>query len=683
MEGINEEGVARRLLKVLGFNDVRQVTPKLNEGSISRVEFQDEGAKSGCPLCKGVHDSDNKYCLEYDAGFCRLKRFSGACRPMDLDMGEHLSPATQRLLDLPLGNYTLALYHAESYKQRMEEAGLHYFTVKEGDKYTWYRWMGSHWAEDPNQGMSAFRFLNRGFLKRERESTGLVQQLMSAKGRDGDSITFRVVKSCDDYASVPAIGNLQRELAQQLAIERAEGQEIFDVDDRLLHFLNGFLDLNQLDASTGKFVFHAPDPSKRNRKYVPFDYAETWDEGKMAELQRVFGLWVPDQECRDYLLRYMATTLSGDQDVKAFAVLTDALTADDDHVGNNGKSQCIKYLARTLGYDENGYACVLGSNTFEQSGSSQPNAHTGNISKVPGKRMVYVDEMSKDKKLAKDSLKAWTSGSKDLIPVRDIYKAQSHMRWRAKIFFACNNMQFPRFEDDPALMARMIMVPFENKFTADQALLQRQQQHLQLGQRPRLYPMDEHLAERLDGMRLEFVHLLLGYFRSKGQFVREVTGKKPAKMELYINFLNLEQDEGMRDFLSNSLEAFEPTGNSHQKSRESITLAMLMRAWKDHSQRRGGNRTTTVQYVRKALCTWLRSQGKDPGRVLRVRNTEYQASDNTMPSRVSVWGFRFRPADEEGGGEGGAGGERPLVFQTGSMEEDASAGTHMGAPMFN
>lgn len=635
------------LAKSCGFPAPVLAARKANEAGPSFYEFQDTEAMKACPLCGGEHDSTNNYVIKVTGRSCYLTRHSDSCADVPVD--NFVSEPTKIVVNAFMGDIDLPHYHALAIIRRFEEAGMRYMVLRDNDKVQWYKWQNSHWREDSSTLDADIRAVcgpGTGYASDRAIASALRKLCASEEERP---YVCTVMKVCAAKLSYPELSTVKKELASLLTLPKAK-EEVFDRHDRLLHFTNGYLDLDDYDETRGKYVFHVPDPSKLNSRFVPFDYLEDYDEGRMEELKKVIALWVPDEPCREFMLKYMATTLSGDQDIKAFAVFTDSVDTTSGHVGSNGKSRCVKYLARTLGHEDTGYACPLNSSTFEKSSTKQANAHTADIGRVPGRRMVYVDEMSKDQQLAKDSIKNWTSGTRDLISVREPYKIQGFMRWRAKIFFACNNMQFPRFEDDPALTARMVMIPFENKFVSDEAVLAEDRARVvsNPGHRVTTFPMDPFVDDKLDAMRLEFIHLLLGYFRGRDAFVKEVTGRKPPKMEFYINYLQLDNHESMHEFLNSRLERFDPPANLRHSGRQSLTLAQLTNAWKEHSGAKGINRQVQAGYVRSCLATWLRARGLDPGRVMRVRDTSEPATDQTKPARVSVVGFKFA---EGGGGD--------------------------------
>jgi len=232
--------------------------------------------------------------------------------------------------------------------------------------------------------------------------------------------------------------------------------------------------------------------------------------------------------------------------------------------------------------------------------------------------------------------------------------------------------QFPRFEEDPALMARMLMVPFENRFVNDERLVREDQEQVRHnpGHRRSYFMMDARLEEELAHLRLEFLHKLLAYFPGKRDFVRRVTGSKPQRMEFYLQYLQLDNNQSMKEFLDARLENFQPPSNTRKAHRESVTLAALANCWKEHSGFKGASYKVQPKYVRSCLETWLRAHGFDPNRVLRVRNTTHQATDQTPASRVTIFGFRLAKTEEPSalGGDDDDGVDRVDFFGDGARQ---------------
>jgi len=435
----NSERAALELARLCGFPAPVMVSKRVGEGDgPSFYEFQDEEAMRACPLCHGTHDSNNNYVLKVSGRRCFLTRHTENCEEMDVH--EFVSAPTKIVMDAFDNNIGLAMYHAQAIRKRFDLAGMRYMVLRDGEKVQWWKWRGNHWGEDSTDLDHDIRVVmspDSDFGKDKRMSE-CIKALCAAS--DDKPYLCSVIRECEAQISHPKLSTLKKELASHLTVSAGK-EEVFDVHDHLLHFPNGYLDLDDYDEVRGRFAFHAPDPEKRNSRMCGVDYAEDYDEGRMRRVDELLELWVPDAECRDYLLRFFSCMLSGDQDVKAFLVMTDSVDAGTGHVGSNGKSKCLKLLSSVLGAGDEGYACTLSPGTFEQNTTNQANAHTANIASVPGRRMVYVDEMSKEKALSKENVKNWTSGTSDLYPVRQVYQPMRYMRWKAKIVFACNNMQ--------------------------------------------------------------------------------------------------------------------------------------------------------------------------------------------------------------------------------------------------
>lgn len=157
-----------------------------------------------------------------------------------------------------------------------------------------------------------------------------------------------------------------------------------------------------------------------------------------------------DQAMKAFVLRLLGYTLLGDPKEHLFVIFLGKN-------GRNGKSKLINVIEAILGdyFQRLPVVSVLSkSHTVETT--------TPAFAKLRGKRVASFDEVNVQQKLDTGLVKAMTGG--DGINARALYGDQQHFRAEFTPFMIANFLPEIR-DDDPAMWARVVIVPFNRSFT--------------------------------------------------------------------------------------------------------------------------------------------------------------------------------------------------------------------------
>lgn len=165
-------------------------------------------------------------------------------------------------------------------------------------------------------------------------------------------------------------------------------------------------------------------------------------------------IW-PVEDERRVALGFFASSLTGIRSSKKFVVFT------DNRRGNNGKSTVIKAF---LDFFEN---LSMKKTEFFLSASfiKSRDSHNAGMKSAMNKRLIVGDEFEKHQTLDVSFMKDATGGMNTRIEGRNLGSAEDFKYvWEANMVLAFNEDCCPKFDADPALLSRMITVPFRSKF---------------------------------------------------------------------------------------------------------------------------------------------------------------------------------------------------------------------------
>ncbi|KAJ3077784.1 hypothetical protein HK102_004970 [Quaeritorhiza haematococci] len=253
-----------------------------------------------------------------------------------------------------------------------------------------------------------------------------------------------------------------------------------DTNKDLLAFNNGVYKLD-------RGLFREGRPEDNISKSVGYDYIPDCNEHR-AEVEDFFAKLFPDEELREYTLRYLASCLSG--------YTSDQMIIFGHGSGRNRKSKLLALMKETLGAD---YASTTDKGVVIGQHRPDANAVTQALNMLKGKRFAYISETVEGSKINESAFKTM-SGEDDMFS-RELYKRGEVTKPEFKLFLVCNHL--PKFNAaDEAMVRRIRVIPFISQFVHPEELIGNTRSHL--------YPVDTSLDDKkLRSWRMAFMGLLL------------------------------------------------------------------------------------------------------------------------------------------------------------------------------
>lgn len=275
----------------------------------------------------------------------------------------------------------------------------------------WYAYDGARWVEDTGEGQRAVLHLLRMGWKVARTDKDMEKDVRASESANGITGVLKIASALTAFSVTV---------------------DDLNPDPYLLNVENGTLDLRTLEL-------RPHDPYDRITKvtgaaYNPDATGSTWD----AFLTRS----LPDGGTREFLRRYVGLGLCGRVLEHNLAILKGE--------GRNGKGVFYGAIGAALG----NYAASAEPELFMHREGAHP---TGEMDLL-GLRWVVVSESDKGRKLAEATVKRLTGG--DEIKARKM--RQDFVAFTPSHTAALVTNHLPKVSgDDPALWARLRVVPFE------------------------------------------------------------------------------------------------------------------------------------------------------------------------------------------------------------------------------
>ena len=283
----------------------------------------------------------------------------------------------------------------------------------------WHSWDGRRWVED-QQGQA-----KRAVLDVLRDA---LAQSLNDKDLRAD------INKCESASGVAGVLDIAAAL-EPFAFIVAD----LDADPYLLNTDNGTLDLRT-------FELREHDPGDRITKVTSGAYRSDASGELWA---RFLGRVLPDAEVREFLQRLAGVGLLGVVTEHVLGILTGT--------GRNGKGVFYGSLGHALG----DYATVAEPDLFMHREGAHP---TGEMD-LRGVRWAVVSESDKGRRLAEATMKRLTGG--DEIKARRM--RQDFVRFKPSHTPILVTNHLPVVAgDDPALWARMRVVPFDVVIPAEE-----------------------------------------------------------------------------------------------------------------------------------------------------------------------------------------------------------------------
>ena len=246
-------------------------------------------------------------------------------------------------------------------------------------------------------------------------------------------------------------------------------EEQLDLDPNLLAVGNGVIDLKVGLLQPGR-------PRQRLATAIPTKYKAAPAPMIDAFFSDIFN---GDQDVISYMQRLLGYGITGHTSAQVWAIWTGS--------GSNGKSLLQDILKQLLGP----FAVMMPSELLFDTGKTTAGASTPHLQTLIKKRIGFKDESKADKAniLNEELIKTVTGSS--TITTRPLYRDFIEFKPTHLPILLCNKK--PRLNIlDAAMMRRIVVVPFPNKYTSRDA-----KQDPYDASNPTHRLRDDHLLERL------------------------------------------------------------------------------------------------------------------------------------------------------------------------------------------
>ncbi|KAJ3085604.1 hypothetical protein HK102_013997 [Quaeritorhiza haematococci] len=301
-----------------------------------------------------------------------------------------------------------------------------------------------------------------------------------------------------------------------------------DKNKDLLAFNNRVYDLNKGEFREGR----ADDYISKS---VGYDYVPGCKDHR-AELDDFFAKLFPDKELRDYVLRYLASCLSGNT--------RDQMIFFGYGSGRNSKSKLLALMKESLGPD---YASTMDKGVVIGQQRPDANAVTHALNMLKGKRLAYISETVEGSKINESAFKAMSG--EDCMFSRELYKQGQEIKPEFKLFMVCNHL--PKFNAaDEAMVRRIAVIPFQSKFVHPK----------EMNGRPNVFPIDTSLDDaKMRSWRSTFMSMLLEQYPEYQR--RGITDKPTLVTAMTSGYLT--ENDAAKAFLQIECETVSVEDNTH------------------------------------------------------------------------------------------------------------------------
>jgi P4 family phage/plasmid primase-like protien len=347
----------------------------------------------------------------------------------------------------------------------------------------------------------------------------------------------------DKEKKICIIGNIRRQLESngsvKSIIERTEkifnvkNKEIGDIMNEkknLLCFENGVYDLDSDEFRNGK-------PEDYISMSTGYDFKENYSEYKENVVQFINDI-LPNEENRVYVLKYLASCLSGKNKDELFHVFTGKT--------RNGKSKLRDLIALTLGeYFTDIDSLLL---TTKNNNSSGPRPE---LMGLKGYRMIIGSEPQGNDKINTGFMKGITGN--DVIKGRGLFeKTEYSFKPQFKLTLLCNDIPKMDKQDD-GVWSRCRCIEFPVTFVENP-------------EKENEKKIDRNLDEKMKLWRNDFILLLLEYYKKYKEEglkitdeIKKFTNTYKVEQNIISLFISekIERCEKKKIHLSNLYDEFE------------------------------------------------------------------------------------------------------------------------------
>jgi P4 family phage/plasmid primase-like protien len=369
------------------------------------------------------------------------------------------------------------------------------------EKNIWFEFKNHKWKKI-EKGITLRQKITDDLVKRFQEEVSRVYIDLSDEGTN--TVLQQKIKQLDkiigNLKSAPFKNNVMVEACEEFY--NGDFLEKMDADVNLLGFENGVFDVRIMAFRDGK-------PEDYVSMSTGYDYKDfTDDDPAVLDVKDFLIKVFPDPLLRRYFLEYCAQLLKGGNFRKIFLNHTGA--------GDNGKSVTIELIEQTLGKYSIKFPTSLLVGKRTQSSQAAPE-----LARAYGVRHAIVQEPSNKDVINEGILKELTGN--DSFFNRGLFKDGGELKTQLKLAMVCNKL--PRLEgNDPAIWARMDVLPYESWFPKDSSQVPKTFEE-QLAKK--IFHRDPNFNEKLPHMRQAFMWLLIQVFK-------EIAVKGPSDKPLKV-----------------------------------------------------------------------------------------------------------------------------------------------------
>lgn len=290
----------------------------------------------------------------------------------------------------------------------------------------WRIWDGARWIEDAGGAQVSVAW---EALTEEMDAEA---KQMTADGSEFAKAYTSHVKKLRNAGPSGALKIIQSHVSCSASV--------FDADPRYLNLRNGVYDV--VDQ---RFLEH--DPKYMLTKMMGCGYTP---EAKAPRAEKFLAELMPDFDQRDYVMRALGYTLTGEADQRAFFLLHG--------LPGTGKSQFIEMIKDIFG----DYGVTAMASTFHK--RTNVEAATPGLHALRGARFITTSETSQETQLDDELIKRFTG--KDVLTTRSLYEVPQSWIPQGTIWFATNHL--PKLaSDEEAVWRRVKTLPFATQFSDD------------------------------------------------------------------------------------------------------------------------------------------------------------------------------------------------------------------------
>jgi P4 family phage/plasmid primase-like protien len=272
--------------------------------------------------------------------------------------------------------------------------------------------------------------------------------------------------------------SLMKEVYELFYVEGFE--ELLDTNTQLIGFDNGVYDLDNMEFREGR-----PEDCitlGTGHDYAPYDPLDPM----VRKVERIVGQILMKEDIREYVLKMLASSLSGQIRQQRFHVYTGS--------GSNGKSQLVDMFMQGFGT----YATVLPISLLTSKRNAS-NSASPELIRVKGRRFCVLQEPENDVKLNVGLMKELTGGDK--IISRDLFCPIVEFKPQFKLVLTCNKTpDIP--SNDGGTWRRIRAVEFVSKFCENP------NPHINTE-----FPVDIDLASQVDDLGKALISILIPYYK--------------------------------------------------------------------------------------------------------------------------------------------------------------------------